>query len=72
MSLVPHDTWLERVATAAVLFKHRRVNVQPSVYIHTQTTVINKADYVNPLTPTVAIWVQLVLSILYQTGLSRH
>jgi len=26
---------------------------------------------VNPLTPTVAIWVQL-FSILYHTGLSRH
>jgi len=31
-----------------------------------------KCDWLNPLPPTVAIWVQLVWSILCQTGLNRH
>ena len=31
MSFVPHDTWLERVATASVLLEHRRVDMQPCV-----------------------------------------
>ena len=35
MSFVPHDAGFERVATAAVLFEHRCVYVQPRVYTQT-------------------------------------